>query len=96
VTADQTEAIEALLGEAENAHAAYETTVLNGVYDQEWAAWYAAYAVDHGIGDLIGRSLSADELAVFLSSRYAEFQQADPTPSEPWAAYTARRLASEM
>jgi hypothetical protein len=94
--ADQIEAIRALLDETEAAHGAYETTELNGVYDMEWPAWYAAYAVEHGIDDLIGRQVPADELGRFFSSAYAEFQQADPKPSEPWAAYTARRLGTGM
>ena len=60
---DRIGALEALLAEAEAAHGVYETTELNGVYDQDWPRWYAAYAVDHGIGALLGRDVSVDELA---------------------------------
>jgi hypothetical protein len=93
---DQTDAISALLSEAEEAHGAYEATELNGVYDQDWARWYAIYAVEHGIGDSIGRSVTAGELTQFFADSYAEFGQADPKPTEPWAVYTARRIAADM
>ena len=91
-----TEAIETLLGETERAHGAYETTELNGVYDQEWPRWYAAYAVEHGIDDLVGRPVTTDELAQFLAERYAEYERADPKPAEPWAAFIAQRIATDL
>ena len=93
---DRIQAITALLGEAEEAHGAYETTELNGVYDEEWPRWYAEYAVEHGIGERLGHDVPADRLAEFLASGFAEYRQADPTPTEPWAAYTARRIATEL
>ena len=64
MTTDRIAALEALLAETEAAHGAYETTELNGVYDQEWPRWYAAYAVEHGIGEiLVGHAVSSDDLA---------------------------------
>ena len=39
---------------------------------------------------------TADELARFLASSWDEMQHADPRPSDPWAAYTARRIATEL
>ena len=94
--ADRTEALNALLVQTQEAHGAFEATELNGVYDQEWAQWYAAYAVEHGIGALLGRDVPTDELAQFLTSSYADFERIDPKPSEPWAMHTARRIASDM
>ena len=94
--ADRIQAITALLGEAEEAHGAYETTELNGVYDEEWPRWYAEYAVERGIGEWIGHDVSADRLAEFLASSFSEYEQADPKPTEPWAAYTARRITTEL
>jgi hypothetical protein len=91
-----TEAIATLLIEAEQAHGEYETSELNGVYDEDWARWYAAYAVEHGIGDLLGREIATDELAMVLATGYTEYEQSDPKPSEEWAAWTARRLATEL
>ena len=96
MAADRIEAIEALLVQAEEAHGVYERTELNGVYDQEWPRWYAAFAVEHGIGALVGREVSADQLATFLADGYAEFQQMEPKPAEPWAAWAARRIAVDL
>lgn len=90
------EAVEALLAETEAAHGTYEATELNGVYDKEWPSWYAGYAVDHGIGALVGRAVTSDELAEFLARAYAEFEQTDPTPREPWGAFIARRIIAEL
>jgi len=88
--------IEALLIETESAHGAYETTQLNGVRDEDWASWYAQYAVDHGIGRLLGRSVTAAELAGFFAAGWDAAQRADPPPTDPWVAYTARYIAAEM
>jgi len=96
MAADRIEAIAALLAQAGQAHGVYEATELNGVYDQDWPQWYAAYAVEHGIADLVEHDVTADGLAAFLASSNAEFEQIRPKPSEPWAAYTARRVATEL
>ena len=90
---DRIEALKALLTETEAAHGVYETTELNGVYDQDWPRWYAGYAVEHGIGTLMGRDVGADELAQLLATSWGRFQGADPKPSEPWQAFLARELA---
>ena len=96
MAADRTEAINALLVEAEQAHGVYESAELNGVYDKDWPRWYAAYAVEHGISDLAEHDITTDQLAAFLASSYAEFQQTEPEPAEPWAVYIARRIAAEL
>jgi len=96
MTTERIAALEALLTETEKAHGAYETTELNGVYDQEWPRWYAVYAVEHGLGEIIGRPVSADELADFLTTSWSALQQADPKPSEPWTTSLARRMAEEL
>jgi hypothetical protein len=96
MTTDRVAALEALLAETETAHGAYETTELNGVQDQDWPRWYAAYAVEHGIGELVGHAVSADDLAAFLATSWSEIQQADPKPSEPWTTSFARRIATEL
>ena len=96
MTTDRFAALEALLGETEAAHGAYETTELNGVYDEEWPRWYAAYAVEHGIGEIVGRPVNVDDLAALLTASWSELQQTDPRPSEPWTTFIARRLAAEL
>ena len=94
--ADRTEALSALLAQTQEAHGVFEATELNGVYDQEWAQWYAAHAFEHGIGAVLGHDVTADQLAQFLASSYADLEQMDPKPTEPWAAYTARRIAEDL
>jgi hypothetical protein len=93
---DRIGAIEALLTKAEAAHGVYETTELGGVYDEAWAGWYAAYAVEHGLGDLVGHPVTADQLERFLVSTFSEFKALDPKPTESWAAWTARRAAADL
>ncbi len=94
MTTDRIGALEALLAETEAAHGVYETAELNGVYDQEWPRWYAAYAVEHGIGAILGRDVGVDELAQSLTASWDELQRADPRPTDPWTAFIARRLAA--
>src|SRR5688500_11656998 len=93
---DRIEEITALLGRAEEAHGAYERAELGGVYDEDWPRWYATYAVDNGIGAMLGHDVSPDELAEFLTRSNAEFQATEPKPAEPWARYTAGRIAAEL
>jgi hypothetical protein len=94
--ADREDAISVLLGEAQEAHGEYEAAELDGVYDREWPRWYADYAVDHGIGTLLGHEVTADVLAQFLGSSFADFEAIDAKSGQPWAAYTARRIAAEL
>jgi len=93
---DRFDAINGLLVQTETAHGEFEAAELNGVYDQEWPRWYATYAVEHGIASFVGHPVTIDRLTEFLASSNVEFEQADPKPSEPWAAYTARRIAAEL
>lgn len=95
MTVDRIDALDALLVQAEKAHGAYEASELKGVYDEDWPRWYADYAVDHGIGSMLGRTVTAEELERLLASSYAEFQQTEPKPTEPWATFTARRIAAD-
>jgi hypothetical protein len=96
MAADRIEAIKALLTQTEAAHGVFEATELQGVYDQEWPRWYAAYAVEHGIRELLGHDVTADRLAEVLASSYGEFERADPKPTESWTAYLARSVVEEL
>jgi hypothetical protein len=96
MTADRIEAVTALLVQAEGAHGDYERTELGGMYDEEWPRWYAQYAVDQGIGAALGRPIGADDLSAFLARSYGEFKEASSEPGEEWAAYTARRIVTEL
>ena len=93
---DPTEPVIRLLEETKAAHGQFEATELKGVYDQDWPGWYARYAVDHGLGDLVGHRVVADELAEFLTLSNGEFERLDPKPIESWTAYTARRIVTEL
>jgi hypothetical protein len=96
-TADERiEALTTLLAQTGAAHGRFEETELNGVYDQEWPRWYAVYAVEHGIGALVGGGVTIDALAAFFASTNVDFERIEPKPSEPWAAYTARRIAADL
>jgi hypothetical protein len=86
--------VESLLIQAEHAHGQYERTVLNGVYDQDWAVWYAEYAIDQGIEKLINRPFLTEQLGQFLSQTYEQYQ-ADRS-QQTWAAYTAENLVKEL
>ena len=94
--ADRTTAIATLLRQAELEHAEHEAKDLGGVYDEEWPRWYATYAVEHGLGETLGREVSIEELTTFLAETYAEFASADPRPQDPWADHTAARLSAEL
>ena len=92
----RSDAINALLIQAEQAHGDYERTVLNGAYDKDWPHWYAAHAIEHGIGAFVDGDITTETLAAFLASTYAEFERTDPRPAEPWSVHIARRIATEL
>ena len=91
-----TEGIEALLVRAAAAHGEFEATELEGVYDEAWPRWYATYAVEHGIGALVGHPVTIDRLAEFLASSNVEYEKTEPELREPWATYTAGRITAEL
>jgi hypothetical protein len=91
-----TEAMNALLVRAAAAHGEFEATELQGVYDQAWPRWYATYAVEHGIGALVGHPVTIDRLAEFLASSNVEYEKTEPELREPWATYTARRIIADL
>lgn len=94
--ADRHAQLTALLNDTESAHGRYEATELEGVYDEAWPAWYGRYAVEHGLGEIIGHPVTAEEAGAFLERTYAEYGDADPKPDEPWAEYLARRMLEDL
>jgi len=96
MTDDRIEAVNTLLVQAGEAHHVFETTELDGVYDQDWPRWYAAYALEHGLGEHLADPITTDRLSQFLADANDAFEAAEPSPSETWASYTARRLATEL
>jgi hypothetical protein len=87
-------AIEELLVQAKTAHGEYERSELAGVYDRAWPRWYAAFLVEHGLSDLVGRAVSADEVAALLEASWAE--QERTAPDEPWETFTARHVREHL
>jgi hypothetical protein len=96
MASDQIQRLEALLAASAAAHGVYEERELNGVYDEDWPRWYAGYAVAHGLGELVGRAVTVDEVATFFASSWDEIKATDPKPTEPWAVLMARRVADGM
>jgi hypothetical protein len=88
-------AVAALLREAEAAHGEYETSVLGGVFDQDWPRWYAAWLLDHGLADHLtgaGRG-DVDRLAERLAQLAADYEREKPT--DPWPDVYALGLVAE-
>ena len=96
MTDDRAAAIEALLVDASDAHHVYERDELNGVYDEDWPAWYARHVVDNGLAAVVGRELTADEVGVHLQRLSDEYSGLDPQAAESWAPWTARRLVADL
>jgi hypothetical protein len=88
-----THRVESLLIQAEQAHGQYEQTVLNGIYDQNWAVWYANYAIEQGMEKVLNRLFSRERLSQFLSQSYEQYKAAQS--QKTWVAYTAQKLVEE-
>ena len=86
--------IAALLSETGAAHGVYEEGELNGVYDQNWPAWYAAYLVAHGLSNLVGVALAVEQISQLLKQYDQDYQHEQPR--EGWPAYYARRLVVQF
>lgn len=85
--------VESLFIQAEQAHGQYEQTILNGIYDQDWASWYATYTIEQGLEKVLNRPVAEERLSQFLSQSYEQYkaEQAQKT----WAAFTAQKLVEE-
>lgn len=76
-----------LLAEAQAAHHDYEETELQGVYDEEWPAWYATYVIEHGLSDKLAKPVSSDRLGRFLAESYQRYERTDDP--DAWNDFTA-------
>ena len=79
------QAIATLLRETQAAHRAYEKGVLGGEFDEDWAAWYATYLLDHGLADYLAGAgnLDAETLTAMLTRLDAEYRQEETTGHWP-------------
>jgi len=84
------EAIARLLEQAQAAHHEYEESELQGVYDDEWPAWYAQYVIEHGLTEEVSQPITFDGLGEFLKESYARYVQSDRKLS--WQAFTAAEI----
>ena len=88
---DKRTLIEQLLTRTSSAHGEYEKNVLNGVYDTQWHIWYARWAVEHGLNDLVAQPMDAERWSAILYDLNEQHKQTDRHQS--WAEYTAQQLA---
>lgn len=93
---DRIGAISDLLGRAEEAHGAYETSELGGVYDRDWARWYATYVIGQGLAGMLGHEVEEGDVERVLVEAYGEYERLGPEPGEAWTAYVARRIDSAL
>jgi hypothetical protein len=82
-----------LLHQASLAHHAYEQDELNGEYDQQWPAWYAAWLLDNGLAELLEKRPEAAGLAKFLEDSSLAFKDlSNQSDEQSWQDYTAAGL----
>ncbi len=79
-----------LLRRTGSAHGQYETTALNGVYDEDWAVWYANWAIQHGLNDLLETPVEPDALSQVMSDLHRE--HALDSRGLAWPEFYAHRL----
>ena len=82
--------ISALLRQTGTAHGRYETSVLHGVYDVDWAPWYADWAIQHGLNDLLESTFGADDLGKILFTINEEHGR--DSHGLAWPEFYAQRL----
>jgi hypothetical protein len=87
---ETTTALRDLLRQAGAAHGEYESTVLNGVYDEAWPTWYADWLLAHGFNDLVQRSYTLAELAALLRDLNQQHRASGST--QDWADFYAERM----
>jgi hypothetical protein len=85
-----TKQITNLLSMAGSAHHIFEQTVLQGVYDQDWPAWYANYIIESGLNDLLSQRLTVEQLGPFLYDINERYKAEKSALS--WANYTAGKI----
>ncbi len=81
------EAISQLLSQAGEAHQDYEQTVLHGVYDEEWPAWYADHVIELGLNVYLQMPVTVAQLGPFLTASNQRYEQTDK--SVTWSDFTA-------
>jgi hypothetical protein len=83
-----------LLSQAGSAHHHYEQTELKGVYDQNWAAWYAEYVIDQGLNEVLSQPVTVDQLGQFLRDASQLYKEANTDLN--WAEFTAVEFVEQF
>lgn len=73
------------------AHHEHQETVLNGVYNVNWAPWYASFLIENGVGDVLGYEMDEDSLTQFLVEVDKSYRR--EKPNQEWPVYYAIQLA---
>jgi hypothetical protein len=85
--------VRTLLEQTEAAHGEYQDRELGGVNDEAWAAWYAAYLVEHDLAAIAGgQPVAVADLSAELTRLDAAYRSQQPGVS--WAAYYTARLTA--
>ncbi|MBD1856005.1 MULTISPECIES: hypothetical protein [Leptolyngbya] len=86
----KTSAIALLLTQADQAHHDYEQSVLKGLYDQDWADWYAEYVIQNGLSELLEQEVTVQQVSQFFTQSYEAYK--GKKSGESWADYTAKEM----
>jgi hypothetical protein len=86
--------ISSLLSQAGMAHHEYEQNILKGVYDREWAIWYADYVLTNGLNKLLKTSITVEQLTQLLVQTNSQYEAENPTQN--WSDYTAEKICSSL
>ncbi|MCU0536932.1 MAG: hypothetical protein MUD14_23845 [Hydrococcus sp. Prado102] len=91
---DRVKEISSLLTQAGMAHHEYEQNILKGVYDRDWASWYANYVLTNGFDRLLNASLTVEQLTQLLVQTNSQYEA--ETPTQSWSDYTAEKICSSL
>lgn len=79
-----------LLNETSKAHYKYEQDILNGVFDDEWANWYAEYLVHNGLNELLKEPMKEEELTQNLIDWNEQFENSPDHKN--WSEFNATKF----
>jgi len=79
-----------ILRKASSAHGDYEINILNGVYDNNWPVWYAAYVV----GALGMEAIKPAKLTQLLIEAHEAHQKQNPDAN--WPTFYADHIINNL
>lgn len=84
--------ISSLLTQAGIEHHEYERDILKGIYDSDWAIWYADCLLTKGLNEQLNTSFSLEQLTQILIQTNEQYQA--QTLTQSWSDYTAEKIWS--